>query len=266
MNSVWATTLSSVYLAMKHVFPDVPLNAGCFAPIKVAEPRGTFLYAEYPRPVAGCAAEVSQRIMEAVFLALAKVIPGKLYGASAGTSGNFGLGGFDPEEGRHYVMYYFTGGGYGGWWAGDGITNGCSTIGISKSQPVEVLEQRYPLMFEHFSIRENSAGMGQYRGGFGVDYCVRVLRGTAKASFLMDHGRFGPPGVSGGEPGAMNEIQVGQSGEVSIPEHTSKGENFILKKGDWIRVLTPGGGGYGHADNRAQSLIDKDRANQYFSS
>src|SRR5215469_5728239 len=67
MNSVWATTQSSVYVAMKHIFPDVPINAGCFAPIHIAPPDGTFLYARYPRPVAGCAAEVAQRIMEALF-------------------------------------------------------------------------------------------------------------------------------------------------------------------------------------------------------
>ena len=98
MNSVWATTQSAVYVAMKHIFPDVPINAGCFAPIHIAPPDGTFLYARYPRPVAGCAAEVAQRIMEAVFGAMGQAIPERLFAAPAGTSGNFGLGGYDPEE------------------------------------------------------------------------------------------------------------------------------------------------------------------------
>jgi N-methylhydantoinase B len=62
MNSVWATTQSAVYVAMKHIFPDVPINAGCFAPIHIAPPDGTFLYARYPRPVAGCAAEGLSRL------------------------------------------------------------------------------------------------------------------------------------------------------------------------------------------------------------
>ncbi|MFT5390050.1 MAG: N-methylhydantoinase B, partial [Gammaproteobacteria bacterium] len=65
MNSVIATTCSSVYLAIKHIFPEVPINAGTFAPLNVIHPHGTFLYARYPRPVSGCAAEVSQRIAEA---------------------------------------------------------------------------------------------------------------------------------------------------------------------------------------------------------
>jgi len=265
MNSVWATTLSAVYLGFKHVFPEVPINAGCFKPIHVKKPRGTFLYAEYPRPVAGCAAEVSQRVMESVFLALAQAVPEKLFGASAGTSGNLNLSGVDPKTGRTYVMYYFSGGGYGGWWAGDGITNGCSTIGISKSQPVEILEDRYPIRFEHYRLREDSAGAGQYRGGFGVDYRIRLLRGSAKVSFLMDHGKYGPPGILGGEDGATNRIVISQRGREFSPEHISKGDDIALEAGDWIEVLTPGGGGYGKASERSDVEKRRDLANGYFS-
>jgi len=264
LNSVWATTLSAVYGAMKHIFPDVPMNSGCFAPIHVKEPRGTFLYAEYPRPVAGCAAEVSQRIMEAVFLALAEAIPDRLFAAPAGTSGNISIGGYDPEEKRHYIMYYFSGGGYGGWWRGDGISNGCSTIGISKSQPVEILEQRYPIIFDEFSLREGSGGAGKYRGGFGVRYRARILRGEGKASFLMEHGRFGPPGILGGKPGAPNVIRICQGGKIVQPEHISKGEGFVLKPGDWIEVETPGGGGYGDPAERDPVLIERDRIRGYY--
>ena len=75
MNSVLATTLSSVYLAMRHIFPDVPISAGAFEPLIVKRPEGTFLDAKYPRPVSGCAAEVSQRIAEAVFAAMVQALP-----------------------------------------------------------------------------------------------------------------------------------------------------------------------------------------------
>jgi N-methylhydantoinase B len=217
MNSVWATTQSAIYVAMKHIFPDVPINAGCFAPIHVAPPDGTFLYARYPRPVAGCAAEVAQRIMEAVFGAMGKAIPERLFAAPAGTSGNFGLGGYDPEENRHYIMYLFSGGGYGGWWQTDGLTNGCSSVGISKTQPVEILEQHYPILFDRFALREGSGGAGRHRGGFGVDYQIRLLRGEAKASFLMDHGRVGPPGLLGGSPGAVNELLSARAAPSHLP-------------------------------------------------
>lgn len=264
MNSVWATTLSSVYGAMKHVFPDVPVNAGCFAPLAIKPPKGTFLYAEYPRPVAGCAAEVSQRIMESVFLALAQAIPRRLFAAPAGTSGNFSLGGYDPAEQRNFIMYFFSGGGYGGWWDGDGLTNGCSTIGISKTQPIEVLEQRYPILFERYALREGSGGRGRYRGGFGVSYRVRLLRGEGTASFLMEHGRFGPPGILGGEAGEPNTIKVCRKGSVHGLEHLSKGQGLRLQAGDWVEVETPGGGGYGPPAERSAALDEQDRRRGYY--
>jgi hypothetical protein len=208
MNSVIATTKSAIYLAIKHIFPEVPINRGTFEPLNVIEPEGTFLYAHYPRPVSGCAAEVSQRIAEAVFAALTPAIPDLLFAAPAGTSGNLGVGGYDPERKRSYIMYLFTGGGYGGFQGGDGLSNGCSTIGISKMPPVEVLEQFYPILFEEFSLREGSGGAGEFRGGFGINYAIRLRRGEARVSMVMDHGRTGPQGALGGEAGGANTVVV----------------------------------------------------------
>src|SRR4029079_8365711 len=99
---------------VKHVFPDVPINAGCFEPLHLADPHGTFLYARYARAVSRSAAHVSSRDAEAVFTTLAQAIPDDLFAAPAGTSGNLTLGGYDPLKERHYIMYVFSGGGYGG--------------------------------------------------------------------------------------------------------------------------------------------------------
>jgi N-methylhydantoinase B len=258
LNSVIATTKAAVYLAIKHIFPDVPINAGCFEPLHVAEPQGTFLYARYPRPVSGCAAEVSSRIAEAVFAALGRAIPDRLFAAPAGTSGNLTLGGYDPLKERHYIMYFFSGGGYGGSHEGDGLTNGCSTIGISKTQPIEVLEQRYPILYERYALRERSAGAGAARGGFGVDYRICVRRGEATLSFLMDHGRFGPPGLLGGTDGARNEVVVHRAGGAYVSPHWSKDEGLHLVAGDAIDVRTPGGGGYGDPLARDPELVLRD--------
>lgn len=264
MNSVLATTLSAVYLAVKHVFPDVPINAGTFEPLTVTGAEGTFLDARYPRPVSGCAAEVSQRIAEAVFLALVQAIPDKVTAAPAGTSGNFALGGFDPEKNAGYVMYQITGGGYGGNAEHDGLTNGCSTIGISKTAPVEVMEQYYPVLFRRFALREGSGGLGRHRGGFGVHYEVELLRGEARASFVMDHGRFGPPGVLGGEAGAPNIVRIHRGGETIIPEHLSKDQGLLIRAGDRVEVMTPGGGGYGPATERDPALTERDHRRGYY--
>ena len=264
MNSVVATTYSAVYLAMRHIFPDTPLNCGAFEPLIIKRPEDTFLDARYPRPVSGCAAEVSQRIAEAVFLALVQAIPDKVTAAPAGSSGNFALGGIDPAKGAGYVMYQISGGGYGGNADHDGLTNGCSTIGISKSQPIEVLEQYYPVLFRRFSLREGSGGAGAQRGGFGVHYDVELLRGEAKASFVMDHGRFGPPGVQGGADGAPNVVRVHRNGEVLVPEHLSKDQDIPMRAGDRVEVMTPGGGGYGDAFARDPVLVARDVSREYY--
>ena len=264
MNSVIATTKSSIYLAIKHIFPDVPINAGTFDPLHIDDPEGTFLYAEYPRPVSGCAAEVSQRIAEAVFAALVDAIPDKLFAAPAGTSGNFCIGGTDPERGRSYIMYVISGGGYGGSSFGDGISNGCSTIGISKTTPIEVMEQYYPVLFEEFSLHEGSGGAGKTRGGFGVNYKVRLRRGDARASMVMDHGRTGPQGALGGADGGVNRVVVDRDGEIYTPPHLSKDQDIKIKPGDTIRVSTPGGGGFGNPYDRDPALVDRDVKRGYY--
>ena len=258
MNSVRATTLSSVYLAMRHIFPDVPISAGAFEPLVVTGIEGTFLDAQYPRPVSGCAAEVSQRVAEAVFAALVQALPDRVTASPAGTSGNFGLGGYDPERGRDYVMYQISGGGYGGNADHDGLSNGCSTIGISKAPPVEIMEQNFPVLYRHYALHEGSGGAGQHRGGFGLDYEIELLRGTARASFVMDHGRSGPQGALGGKDGGVNRVEVTQAGVMMVPEHLSKAQDIVLGPGDSVRVRTPGGGGYGDPGLRDASVVAED--------
>jgi N-methylhydantoinase B len=264
MNSVLATTKSSIYLAIKHVFPDVPINAGTFEPLEIVDPDGTFLYAKYPRPVSGCAAEVSQRIAEAVFAALVKAIPDQLFAAPAGTSGNLSVGGYDPVRRRSYVMYVISGGGYGGSARGDGISNGCSTIGISKTTPIEVMEQYYPVLFEEYSLHEGSGGPGESRGGFGVNYRFRLRRGEARASMVMDHGRYGPQGVRGGRDGGVNRVRIVRRGTEYTPPHLSKDQDIQLAEGDVIEVSTPGGGGFGDPLARPPALVARDVARGYY--
>ncbi len=264
MNSVLATTLSSVYLAMRHIFPDVPMSAGAFEPLMIPTPTGTFLDAHYPRPVSGCAAEVSQRIAEAVFVALVGPLPQRVTAAPAGTSGNFGLGGYDPAKERSYVMYQLSGGGYGGNADHDGLSNGCSTIGISKAPPVEIMEQQFPVLYRRYALREGSGGAGWHRGGFGLEYELELRRGEARASFVMDHGRVGPQGVLGGDDGAPNEVTVWRDGVAYTPEHLSKEQDIPLKAGDRVEVKTPGGGGYGDPARRDPARTAEDVRLGYF--
>ena len=227
--------------------------------------RAAFLYARYPRPVSGCAAEVSQRIAEAVFDALVPAIPDQLFAAPAGTSGNFAVGGFDPDRNQPYVMYVISGGGYGGSSHGDGLTNGCSTIGISKTTPIEVMEQRYPVLFEEYSLHEGSGGAGKFRGGFGINYTMTLRRGSARASMVMDHGRFGPNGALGGANGGVNKVVVMRRDGDYHPPHLSKDQDIQLAEGESVRVSTPGGGGFGRPTERDPAAVARDVLRGYYS-
>ena len=111
----------------------------------------------------------------------------------------------------------------------------------------------------------STGGAGQHRGGFGLDYMIELRRGSAKASFVMDHGRVGPQGALGGQDGAPNKVVVWQAGTPYTPKHLSKEQDIPLEAGDRVHVQTPGGGGYGDPNARSQDAILADMHLGYFS-
>jgi N-methylhydantoinase B len=120
------------------------------------------------------------------------------------------------------------------------------------------MEQVFPVLYHRFALREGSGGPGARRGGFGVHYEVELLRGDAQASFVMDHGRFGPPGVLGGANGAPNVVRIHRNGTTTIPEHLSKDQGIPMRAGDRVEVMTPGGGGYGDPLARDPAAVARD--------
>ena len=127
------------------------------------------------------------------------------------------------------------------------------------------MEQSYPVLYRHYALREGSGGAGKHRGGFGLAYEVELLRGEARASFVMDHGRVGPQGALGGQDGAVNTVTVFRDGVAHVPPHLSKEQDIPLKAGDRVRVGTPGGGGYGDPKGRDRALVEHDVAMGYYS-
>ena len=264
MNSVISTTKSACYLGFKHIFPDIPVNAGCFRPIRFNVPKSTFLNASLPRPVAGCAAEVSQRIADVVMGALGRAVPERVSAGIFGTICNLSIGGSDAEVGP-YVMYMFNGGGYGGHREGDGLTYGSGVISVARSQPVELYEQRYPIRIRRFALREGSGGAGEYRGGCGAVIETEFLRGEGTASIIGDRGKFAPPGLNGGKDGAKCHMEFQLGGERYVSPHLTKDSNISLAPGDRILLLTPGGGGYGNPLRRDPARVAEDVRNGFVS-
>jgi N-methylhydantoinase B len=263
LNAGRTSTAAAVLIAFKHAFPATGSNAGAFAPIRVRIPDGCFLAAEYPSPVSGSGSEVPQRVVDVVLQGLAKIDSELAFGCPFGTSANLTLSGFNGNANAHYIMYFFAGGGYGGFADGDGMSNGCSAISLAPTTPIEILEQRYPVRFDYYRLREGSAGDGQFRGGLGVEYSFSLTGEEAFCSVMMDRGKTGPPGVLGGLKAASSEVTLGINGRTRQLAALTKEGRIPMANGDWIAVATPGGGGYGPPDARSRDLIERDLARGY---
>jgi N-methylhydantoinase B len=264
INAPLNATECAVHIALKHTYPEIPLNAGSFVPIEVVAPETTCLNAKFPKPTNGCAAELLQRVIEAVLGALGQAVPDDVGAASAATVMNTAFGGYDTEIGP-YVMYVFNGGGYGGYLGGDGLTYGASTVGTSKTYPMEVFEMRHPFRITKFALHEESAGPGRWRGGFGAVMEMELLRGEAMVSIMGDRTKFPPRGVRGGGDAKISRVDIIRStGEVEALPMGAKVERLRLLAGDRIRLATPGGGGYGPAVERDAAAIAEDVRRGYF--
>jgi N-methylhydantoinase B len=266
LNCSRSATTSACLVAMRHLFPDVPINAGSLRPFHFHIPESTFLNAQLPRPVAGAAAEVTQRVIDVVFGALAQALPDRVGAGNVGTAANLSLAGQTAAPER-WVMYMWSGGGYGGSARGDGLTNGTAPGGGAHTWtgPAEVYEQRAPILFLRWELREESAGAGRWRGGFGVTRELMLRAGTASASFIGDRGRCRPFGLYGGQAGAPTEFVVVHDGQEYRPPMLTKVQAHPLVAGDRIRISTPGGGGYGDPLARPPESVAADVRAGYFS-
>jgi N-methylhydantoinase B len=236
----------------------VPINAGIFQPVEIIAPETTFLNAQFPKAVSGSSAEVSLRVVDAVFGAMAQAIPDRVPAACFGSVENFTISGYDPKSGKSYIMFRFSGGGYGGQRDWDGLSNGSAPISAARTSPIEVLEQLYPIAFDYYRLREDSAGAGQFRGGFGVEFQVRLLRGEGVSSVIGDRGKFPPFGLHGGAPGSCAVVEYTLSGKSYRPVHLTKDEGIQMQPGDLVTIGTPGGGGWGDPVSRRSEAIIAD--------
>ncbi|HJN23062.1 MAG TPA: hydantoinase B/oxoprolinase family protein [Rhodospirillales bacterium] len=230
-NAPFAVCRAAVlYVFRTLVNDDIPLNAGCMKPLRIIVPKGSMLNPRYPAAVVAGNVETSQAVVDALYGALG------VMAASQGTMNNFTFGNDD------YQYYETICGGSG---AGPDF-NGTDAIHThmtnSRLTDPEVLELRYPVRVEEFSIRACSAGGGRFRGGNGVRRRIRFLE-TMTAAILSGRRRRGPPGMAGGGGGRVGRNTVERArGSIDILAATDKTE---VDAGDVFIIETPGGGGYG---------------------
>ena len=257
------TTLSSCYVAIKHIFPDVPVNGGTFRPISFDVPAGSLLAAEYPSPCGGYLDPMG-RVIDVVFGAMAKALPAKAPAAFFGTIGVVAISGTHPRSGGYFVGVFPYPGGYGATKASDGLVNGTPPQSMANFMSLEMSEHRFPIRFDYFKLREDSGGAGWHRGGCGTAYGFTAWA-NCNVSALGDRVDHAPFGIVGGKSGAPNKVEFHTGGKTWIPELRSKQDNVLFKPGDAIRAASPGGGGYGDPLTRDLAAVERDLNRGYVS-
>ncbi|MFQ3623048.1 MAG: hydantoinase B/oxoprolinase family protein, partial [Acetobacteraceae bacterium] len=257
LNISRATTIAACYVALKHLFPDVPANGGCLAPVEIRVPAGSILAAEAPRPVAGYT-ETVLRVIDTIFRAFADAAPGRAGGGPFATINALSVSGWRDDSAR-WVMFCFFGGGLGGNPETDGLNHGNNPISTATIPPLEILEAAYPVRFTAWALREDSAGPGLNRGGLGAVYEIAVEAARGAEAFLLgERGRFAPFGVSGGGAAAPNRFAWETEEGWRSPPMTSKAFGISLRSGQRVRLETPGGGGWGDPFRRDPERVARD--------
>ena len=256
LNIARSTAIASCYVAIKHIFTDVPANAGCLEPIEFVVPDTTLLGVSAPRPVGGYT-ETILRVIDVVFGAFSKVVPERATGSPFATINALSLAGH-RDHGRRWVMFCFFGGGLGGNPLGDGLNHGNNPISTATIPPAEILEAAYPVLFTRWALRPDSAGPGLHRGGLGAVYEVEALSDSADVFLLGERGRFPPFGVNGGGSAAMNRFVYQQNDGEHEPPMSSKVTDVHLSRGQRVRLETPGGGGFGDPLDRPPERVAED--------
>lgn len=246
LNAVRAVTLSAVAFALRSVTdPTIPANGGALRPVRVVTEPGSIVDAQFPAAVAGGNVEVSQRVADVCLGALAGFMPTRVGAASQGTMNNVLLGG-QFGDGRAWVYYETIGGGQGARPGRDGMSGVHTAMTNTLDTPVEALERAYPLRVRRYALRRGSGGAGHRDGGDGIVKDIEVLT-PATCTLITQRRAHGPYGLAGGDPGRPGENWYLPGGDEARAQRLDATSTLELRPGDVVRIVTPGGGGFGPA-------------------
>jgi N-methylhydantoinase B len=240
VNAVEAVTVSAVVFALRSVAdPDLPANGGVLRAVTIIAPPGCIVAAQMPVAVGAGNVEVSQRVADVCLGALALAAPDRVGGASQGTMNNVLVGG------DGWVYYETIGGGQGGRPDGRAGMNGVHTaMTNTRDTPVEAFERAYPMRIRRYGLRTNSGGAGHAPGGDGIVRELEMLE-DATLSLITERRISRPWGRAGGAPGAVGENWLLPGGDERRARRLADKCTVRLQAGDVVRILTPGGGGWG---------------------
>ena len=266
MNAPLSVTASGVFCALKTIIdPDglIPPNSGCWRTITVSAPKGCVLNAEFPSPVVYANHEISHRVCDMTFGAVAEFWPNNTMACSQGTSAVVTFGGEDPRNKQRYVSYETIKGGFGARPNKDGINAIASGISNTMNTPIEILEMSFPVRVDEYVLVTDSGGAGRFRGGLGASRTWTVLDHKARASACLERTKSAPFGLSGGKPGLAAKIWTeAPNGDKGIAP--GKG-GFDVPNGGQIHLRVPGSGGFGDPSERDINAIKEDVLDGYIS-
>jgi N-methylhydantoinase B/oxoprolinase/acetone carboxylase alpha subunit len=239
VNAVEAVTVSAVAFAVRSATDaSIPANGGAMRPVTVVAPAGTVVAARPPAAVGAGNVEVSQRAADVCLGALAHAAPGRLGAAGQGTMNNVLVGG------DGWVYYETVGGGQGGRPGKPGMSGVHTAMTNTRDTPVEALERALPVRVRRYGLRRGSGGAGASPGGEGIERELELLE-PATLSLVTERRVSRPWGLDGGEPGSPGENWLLPEGDESRARRLPDKCTVELVPGDVLRLLTPGGGGYG---------------------
>ncbi|MEX2220661.1 MAG: hydantoinase B/oxoprolinase family protein [Candidatus Rokuibacteriota bacterium] len=245
--------------------PGTDVNSGAFRPLTVITPPGTIVNAHPPAPCGGMV-EVKYCVETAVMGALAQALDGRVAGDLKGGGNHCYVGGPDPRTGETFIFYEYPAGGTGGFHGGDGsnTVRTWTESDMTTLQPIEAVEQLYPVRIERTSLREDSGGPGRWRGGLGLTREVRIHVPATRLSVLAEKAVLPPFGVCGGGSGATNRFWV-RRGDQPIQPSPLPGKvgGFPLQPGDVILMESSGGGGFGDPLTRDPAAVAADIGEGY---
>lgn len=253
INCPLATVHAAVYYALIAVVdPHVPPNSGCYRPFTIEAEEGLIVNPRLPGAV-GARTNTTQKITEAMMLALSQAAPERVMAGSHGNITNCGFSGYYPDTGQRFVYIDIQGGGAGARPTKDGRDGQDSHLARFRNTPIEAVELEYPVRIERYELIPDSGGAGKYRGALTVRRDIRMLVDNVSFARYGDRQKFAPFGLFGGKPGSTGQFVLNPDTPEERPLK-SKGLDYLQAE-DMVSLRLPGAGGYGHPWEREREAL-----------
>ena len=247
---------ATAYFCLKSIVdPFIPTNEGLYRTVSIVAPQGLVVNPVVPAAVSS-RNMTSMILAEALTNALGQAAPSRAVAAGGPGQGCISAG-TDPKTGRYFINYENLAGGQGARCTADGMDVVMVNMTNTSNLPIEAMELEFPLRIERYELVCDSGGPGKYRGGLGTVRDMRLLADNASASLRSSRQRIPAPGMAGGMNGGLGAFvrNPGTPGETRLPLTTS-GTPFA--NGDVLRIVSPGGAGYGNPSERDKEAVRRD--------